>query len=326
MFSTPLLPHASGSSGGWGAFLDGPAATGTGLNASETAPVTSRACPGCECPPAKGRSAQSQLIPVGRVARLDLWADGSAEPRRCPRSPQPSHGHRLALPTVVRVRAVRARAPAGGGRREAGGGRRCIGACARALQSLRGAAITWGGRCARFRGRAGRRAGHSSGSGRVRRGQARPVLTRPSPARYGRGDFRGTVASRDLELRGSGVGPWLNRPRGQPGGASPGALRCGARLPELRRWERDGTSRALGAAGSGPAWAQCAFPVARGGRSSAGRGAACGCGAWAAHGVPGGAGGMGRKGLCRAPEAVTRCRAVGVGPLSWLLPYVQLSV
>lgn len=101
-------------------------------------------------------------------------------------------------------------------------------------------------------------------------------------------------------------------------GAAPRAAALGA--------GRDGTSRALGAAGSGPAWAQCAFPVARGGRSSAGRGAACGCGAWAAHRVPGGAGGMGRKGLCRAPEAVTRCRAVGVGPLSWLLPYVQLSV
>lgn len=63
------------------------------------------------------------------------------------------------------------------------------------------------------------------------------------------------MASRDLELRGSGVGPWLNRPRGQPGGASPGALRCGARLPELRRWERDGTGRdepGSGRGGIGP--------------------------------------------------------------------------
>lgn len=140
-------------------------------------------------------------------------------------------------------------------------------------------------------------------------------MTRPSPARYGRGDFRGTVASRDLELRGSGVGPWLNRPRGQPGGASPGALRCGARLPELRRWERDGTSRALGAAGSGPAWAQCAFPVARGGRSSAGRGAACGCLWLRGLGCPWSARRCGRDGQKRAlpstrsGDAVQSCRS-----------------
>lgn len=90
-------------------------------------------------------------------------------------------------------------------------------------------------------------------------------------------------------------------------GAAPRAAALGA--------GRDGTSRALGAAGSGPAWAQCAFPVARGGRSSAGRGAACGCLWLRGLGCPWSARRCGRDGQKRAlpstrsGDAVQSCRS-----------------